>query len=125
LGIIAQVMKNVIFFILLISTQLVLAQIESQPITEFKSFDSTKEILIDVRTPKEFDEGCIEGALNIDWFSADFNQQVASIDKDKTIYVYCKKGGRSLKSQARLKELGFLHVINLEGGYDMWHLSKD
>ena len=98
-------MKNIIIFTLLISAQFGFAQIESQSITEFKSFDSSKEILI-------------EGAINIDWFSADFNQQVVSIDKNKTIYVYCKKGGRSLKSQARLKELGFLHVINLEGGYD-------
>ena len=118
MGIITQVMKNIIIFTLLISAQFGFAQIESQSITEFKSFDSSKEILIDVRTPKEFEEGCIEGAINIDWFSADFNQQVVSIDKNKTIYVYCKKGGRSLKSQARLKELGFLHVINLEGGYD-------
>ncbi len=118
MGIIAQVMKNILFFIILISAQFGFAQMESRPITEFKSFDSSKEILLDVRTPKEFADGCIDGALNIDWFSADFNQQVASLDKDKTIYVYCKKGGRSLKSQARLKELGFLHVINLEGGYD-------
>jgi rhodanese-related sulfurtransferase len=118
-------MKNIVFFIFVLCAQFGLAQMESYTITEFKSFDPSKEILIDVRTPKEFAEGCINGALNIDWFSADFNQQVASLDKDKTIYVYCKKGGRSLKSQARLKELGFLHVINLEGGYDMWNLSKD
>lgn len=118
-------MKNILFFIILISAQFGFAQMESRSITEFKSFDSSKEILLDVRTPKEFAEGYIDGALNIDWFSPNFNQQVASIDKNKTIYVYCKKGGRSLKSQARLKELGFLHVINLEGGYDMWKLSKD
>ena len=113
-------MKNILFFILLVSAQFGLAQMGSHPITEFKSFDSSNEILLDVRTPKEFADGCIDGALNVDWFSADFNQQVASMDKAKTIYVYCKKGGRSLKSQARLKELGFLHVINLEGGYDAY-----
>ena len=91
---------------------------ESIPISEFTTYDSFKEILVDVRTPQEFNEGHIDGAINIDWFSDDFNQRVASFDKKKIIYVYCKLGGRSLKSQARLKELGFTHVINLEGGYD-------
>ena len=40
------------------------------------------------------------------------------VDKDKTIYVYCKMGGRSAKAQEKLTALGFQHVINLEGGYD-------
>ena len=45
------VMKNIIFFTLLLSAQFGFAQIESQSITEFKTFDSSKEILIDVRIP--------------------------------------------------------------------------
>ena len=113
-------MKNIFLFILLMSVQLGVAQMESRPITDFKGFDSSKDILLDVRTPEEFKAGCIEGALNVDWLSGNFDRQVASIDKRKTIYVYCKKGGRSLKSQERLKELGFLHVIDLSGGYDAY-----
>jgi rhodanese-related sulfurtransferase len=97
---------------------------ESQPITEFAGFDSSTEILIDVRTPEEFAEGSIDGALNINWLSDEFNNQVAVLDKSKKLYVYCKKGGRSLKSQARLKELGFTHVIDLEGGYDAYSSKK-
>ncbi len=91
---------------------------ESKPISGFTTYDSSKEILVDVRTPQEFNEGHINGAINIDWVSDDFNEKVAAMDKEKTIYVYCKIGGRSLKSQTRLEELGFSHVINLEGGYD-------
>ena len=113
-------MKNLVFFILSCISQIALCQMESKPITEFVSYDPSKEILIDVRTPDEFNGGHIHGALNIDWFSSDFNKQVEKIEKDKTIYVYCKKGGRSLKSQARLKELGFLNVVNLEGGFDAY-----
>tara|TARA_R110000765_G_scaffold87668_4_gene168044 strand:+ start:7390 stop:7686 length:297 start_codon:yes stop_codon:yes gene_type:complete len=97
---------------------------ESQPITEFAGFDSSTEILIDVRTPEEFAEGSIDGALNINLLSDEFNNQVAVLDKDKKLYVYCKKGGRSLKSQARLKELGFSYVVDLEGGYDAYSSKK-
>ena len=113
-------MKNIFFFILICTSQILLGQIESRPITEFKTFDPAREILVDVRTPVEFDAGHIDGALNIDWFSEDFNEQVKKLEKNKTIYVYCKKGGRSLKSQARLKELGFLNVVNLDGGFDAY-----
>ncbi|TLP82211.1 rhodanese-like domain-containing protein [Maribacter sp. ACAM166] len=113
-------MKNILLFILFSSAQIVVGQMESQSISEFISYDSSKEILLDVRTPNEYAEGHIDGAVNIDWFSNNFNAQVASMDKTKTIYVYCKKGGRSLKSQIRLDQLGFLHVINLDGGYDVY-----
>ena len=113
-------MKNILLFVLFISIQFTYAQMESKSIKEFIGFNTSTEVLLDVRTPEEFKAGCIDGALNIDWFSPNFDKQVEIFDKNKTIYVYCKKGGRSLKSQARLKELGFLHVINLEGGYDAY-----
>lgn len=118
-------MKNIYFVLLLFSFQLVLGQLDSQPISAFTSFDDEKEILVDVRTAQEFTEGHLPNALNIDWFSNTFNEQVNALDKHKTIYVYCKKGGRSLKSQIRLKELGFTKVINLEGGYDKWKITQE
>ncbi|HDZ06979.1 hypothetical protein LCGC14_0051710 [marine sediment metagenome] len=117
-------MKNLLFFVLLISVQFAEAQMESQSITEFVGFDSSTEILLDVRTPEEFAAGCVDGAININWFSNEFNNQVAVLDKSKKLYVYCKKGGRSLKSQSRLKELGFTHVVDLKGGYDAYSLKK-
>ncbi|MDF4221354.1 rhodanese-like domain-containing protein [Maribacter sp. M208] len=113
-------MRILLFCVLLMSAQFVIGQLVSKPIVEFAGYQQSSEVLIDVRTPVEFEEGAIEGAVNIDWFSHDFNQQVQSIDKNKIIYVYCKKGGRSLKAQARLEELGFKNVINLEGGYDAY-----
>ncbi|TDT46973.1 rhodanese-related sulfurtransferase [Maribacter spongiicola] len=117
-------MKNILFFVLILSSHFVLAQIVSQPIVEFEGFDETKAILLDVRTPEEYAAGCINGALNMNWLSSEFNQKVASLDKTKKIYVYCKKGGRSLKSQARLLELGFKNVVDLEGGYDAYLAKK-
>lgn len=106
-----------IFFLLLISS---CNQSTSKPITEFSQNDTNKGILIDVRTPEEFNSGHIDKALNINWYDSDFADQFSAIEKDETIFLYCKKGGRSAKAQERLLSLGYSKVINLEGGYDAY-----
>lgn len=77
--------------------------------------------LIDVRTPEEFSEGHIENAKNINIMGNDFDTQVANLDKTKPVMVYCKSGGRSAKASARLKELGFTTITDLEGGITNWN----
>ncbi|SNR29296.1 Rhodanese-related sulfurtransferase [Maribacter sedimenticola] len=113
-------MKKIVFVLLLVIGQVSYGQITSQPIADFTFSNAENVLLLDVRTPQEYKDGHIDGAINIDWFSNDFNEKVKNIDKNKIIYVYCKKGGRSLKSQERLASLGFTKVINLEGGFDDW-----
>lgn len=76
--------------------------------------------LLDVRTPEEFAEGHIEGAVNMDVQSADFNTQVSALDKNKAYYVYCRSGRRSASAQEIMKEAGFKQVYNLEGGILAW-----
>ena len=76
--------------------------------------------LIDVRTSEEFSEGHIENAVNIDVTADDFDAKVASLDKEKPVMVYCKSGGRSAKASARLKELVFKTITDLEGGITNW-----
>lgn len=76
--------------------------------------------LVDVRTPEEFNEGHIENAVNINFMSDDFDANVANLDKEKAVMVYCKAGGRSAKAAARLKELGFKAITDLEGGISNW-----
>jgi rhodanese-related sulfurtransferase len=76
--------------------------------------------LVDVRTPEEFSEGHLENAINIDVTSDDFDAKVASLDKEKPVMVYCKSGGRSARASARLKELGFKTITDLEGGITNW-----
>ncbi len=76
--------------------------------------------LVDVRTPEEFSEGHLENAINIDVTADDFDAKVASLDKEKPVMVYCKSGGRSARASARLKELGFKTITDLEGGITNW-----
>lgn len=76
--------------------------------------------LIDVRTPKEYKAGHIDGATNIHLYDQDFNERINKLDKKKTVYVYCKAGGRSAEAVESLKLNGFQHIVELEGGTDAW-----
>ncbi|MDO5980019.1 rhodanese-like domain-containing protein [Flavivirga spongiicola] len=76
--------------------------------------------LLDVRTPKEFKEGHIDGAQNIDWFSTTFDSDIKNLDKTKPVILYCKSGGRSAKSGKKLLRAGFTEIYDLEGGITRW-----
>src|SRR5690606_30381116 len=91
---------------------------ENMPIISFGQEMLKDAILIDVRTPGEYAEGHMENARNIDWYDADFVEQFESVDKEKTVYLYCRSGRRSAEAKKKLKSLGFENVVNLEGGYD-------
>ena len=77
-------------------------------------------ILVDVRTPKEFSNGYIAGAININLFDDDFSEKILKLDSSKTIYVYCASGGRSSEAAELLLKSGFKNVYNLEGGITRW-----
>lgn len=82
--------------------------------------DKKDEILLDVRTPGEYNDGHIKNALNIDWYSPDFKEQVSKLDKSKPVFVYCKSGGRSGQAVQMLKGMGFTEVYDLDGGITRW-----
>lgn len=76
--------------------------------------------LLDVRTPKEYAEGHIDGALNINVQSDDFKELAQrKLSKDSTVLVYCRSGRRSLDAAEILTNLGY-KVINLKGGIIEW-----
>ena len=77
-------------------------------------------MLIDLRTPKEYEEGHIEGSVNIDFFADNFEDEIAKLDKNKTVYIYCASGGRSGETLKLMKESGFKMVYHLPVGYDGW-----
>jgi rhodanese-related sulfurtransferase len=76
--------------------------------------------IVDVRTPKEFDVSHLKDAQNICVTTNDFKEKVAKLDKEKPVYVYCKKGGRSGRAAKILKEMGFTKVYDLQGGLTSW-----
>lgn len=85
-----------------------------------KQIKSPKVYLVDVRTPDEFKEGHIEGAVNIDILNPDFVDIAEStLPNGKEIAVYCGTGKRGAMAAEELTELGY-PVLNLEGGLEAW-----
>ena len=76
--------------------------------------------VIDVRTPEEFEEGHIEGAVLIDVTSPDFAERVAELDRDQPYVLYCRSGNRSVTARQVLADLGFADVADIEGGITAW-----
>lgn len=66
----------------------------------------------------------IKNSKNINWFGENFDKQAIVIDKNKAVYIYCKADGRSSKACAKLAELGFTTIYNLDGGMDSWKIAK-
>ena len=88
---------------------------------EFNNLLSQENIqIIDVRTSGEYAEGYIKGAVNIDFFGADFKSEINALDKDIVTLIYCKSGGRSGKAAKIMADLGYRVVYDLSGGYMNW-----
>jgi rhodanese-related sulfurtransferase len=76
--------------------------------------------LVDVRTPGEYQEGYIENFQNIDFLSPTFDEDIAKLDKNKPVILYCKSGGRSASCAQKMVDAGFVKVYDLEGGISKW-----
>ena len=78
-------------------------------------------IVIDVRTPEEFEDGYIENAINIDIFKGQgFIYMIEELDQSKNYYVYCKAGSRSEQACKVMNQLGIENTYNLMGGIMQW-----
>ena len=95
---------------------------KNAPIAELTQLKNEKKaIVIDVRTPAEWQQGVIAGAdLFIDYNGANFKQQIAKLDKSKTYIIYCRSGGRSAGASQAMTDAGFKNVINMQGGIMSW-----
>ncbi len=76
--------------------------------------------VIDVRTPAEFAEGHLPGAVNIDVSSPTFAASVAQLDPTVPYAVYCRSGNRSAAALAQMADLGFAEAYHLGGGIGAW-----
>ena len=85
---------------------------------------SRKIQLVDVRTPKEYQEGHIGNAVNINVYSPEFISEIQKLDKNKKVYVYCRSGKRSAMAAKKMDSLGFKKIYNLPVGMIGWDKEK-
>jgi thioredoxin 1 len=90
---------------------------EKLSVDEFEKLLSTSKSaqLIDVRTPDEFESGHLKDAINININSADFDQKINALLKEKPVFVYCLSGGRSSKAASIMKSKGIKTVYEMPG----------
>jgi len=73
-------------------------------------------VLVDVRTPAEFEAGHIKGAINIDFENSNFEQEIQKLDTSKTYFIYCRSGNRSGQASGVMKRNNLQNVYDLQGG---------
>ena len=81
-------------------------------------------VILDVRTPEEFADGHIENAINLDYYSETFRDDLNKLDKNKKYLIYCRSGNRSGKALNIMEELNFREVYNMVGGIIAWEAAE-
>lgn len=86
-----------------------------------KEFDAMRAegdtVVLDVRTPREFNAGHVPGAVNVDWHARDFADQVGKLDKSKRYVLHCLGGVRSKAASRKMAEMGFTQLCDYSGGW--------
>jgi phage shock protein E len=77
-------------------------------------------VVLDVRTPQEYEAGRIAGAVNIDYRADDFRDRLAELDRDEPYLIHCASGRRSAATREVMQELGFTTIYHLDGGIQAW-----
>lgn len=92
--------------------------------TAFKEYiESGQGVLLDVRTQREFDNGHIENAGQLNYYALDFRKRLLLLPKDQPIYLYCNTGYRSDRAASFLVSNGYTQVYNLQHGIMEWELA--
>ena len=76
-------------------------------------------IILDVRTPEEFSEKHIPGAINVANEAIGSEEIPELPDKDQLILVYCRSGNRSKQASEKLVALGYTNIVEF-GGINDW-----
>ena len=78
------------------------------------NFKNKKNVLLDVRTPEEFAEGHVPGAVNIDVKNPNFEEEIQKLDTKKNYFIYCKSGVRAKLATEKMQEKGFKNTKNFK-----------
>lgn len=103
-----------------------------------RNFDNKKDItkdeldlyikqggkIIDVRSPQEYREGHIDGAISIPDYQIKKGIEKQIPNKDELIVVYCSTGHRSQRSQQILEDMGYTNVYNVYEGIIIWNICS-
>lgn len=117
-------MKLRIVFLVMVVTSAgtLIAQVKTiTPESAERRIKKGNVMVLDVRTPEEFNAGHLPQAINYNVLdSIEFLQQIRQLNKEKTYVVYCKSGKRSTAAVKLMQQAGFVRVWNMKGGITAW-----
>ena len=93
-----------------------------------KEMKRSGSVTIDVRMPQEFEQGHIEGAININFFDPQFKYKLLDQDREKSYLLYDKKESKAFRAMKYMEDNGFTKVRMLKGGWEEWstvHAPQD
>jgi len=85
--------------------------------------DNENFVILDVRTPEEYADGHIAKAINLDYNSETFRDELGKLDKSKTYLIYCRSGRRSAGARDMMEELSFKTVYHMTAGILEWEAA--
>jgi rhodanese-related sulfurtransferase len=86
-----------------------------------KHRDDSDFVILDIRTPGEYQSGHLKDSIMIDYYSKSFVDEIGRLDKNKSYLVYCRSGNRSARSMALFKKLQFQKIYHLSAGINGWN----
>ena len=125
-GIIGLFFRVTMVLLFLVTSNVCLAQATDISQAELTQRIKTKheQLILDVRSPEEYKEGHIPGAINIPYDRLDSRLAEIGLHKNKDVVLYCKSGRRSAIAANILQSAGFSKLQHLDGDMDGW-LSND
>ena len=94
------------------------------PKIDAEQFDKMRKepntVVLDVRTPQEFSQGHVPGAVNMDISDPMFKKKIAGLDKSKTYLVHCAAGVRSNRACHLMSSLELAGLYDYKGGFKDW-----
>lgn len=77
-------------------------------------------VIVDIRTPEEFRNGHLPGAVNMDFFGPRFDVQLSTLPQGAPVLLYCRTGNRSSQALDRFKKTAAGTVYHLTEGISAW-----
>lgn len=112
-------------------TLLIALSLNAQSVKTINSTDvgallqkNNKIVVLDVRTPGEFNSGHLKGAINIDLHQSDALNRISKLDKNATYLVYCRTKNRSGVVVNNMIQNGFKDVYQMMDGMVGWNQNN-
>ena len=96
----------------------VVAPMSQEALLERQAKHDNSLFLLDVRTPQEYAEGHVPGAVNVP--QEQLASRLAEVPKDKDVVIYCRSGRRSVLAADILAANGYSRLSHLEGDMNAW-----